>query len=429
MKLSFAAVLALLATGLSAQPAPRAPSAAHPLRVYVAGESIEVRNRYVEQPFTAAGALNDRGGGSLRNDNEEYGWMVPLRDRLKLRAPDLTLEFVGSGVWADADDNPYTGTYPTTTPEPTSAISGTSIPAWLALNRGELESRTFCYDLAFASRGGNDFGNDDDTAYKTQLKELVVLLAHGSSCQSSPIVVVTGHMPDDQGWGGGYDYGQLQLHRFAERSLEAVNELAVEQPLVRARFADQFTPFLNNQATTAFPAEVWSTASVIDYAKIARAGDGYHPRRLASIYAGELAADTLDLTELRALAGAVPGFYSVTPCRVVDTRNTAGAYGGPALAANVSRDFALSGQCGIPPDAAVAVGNLTVVNATGAGDLKAYPTGTASPTATAISFAPGKTRANNSLLLCGTPDLSVTVLPVLASGSVDFILDVSGYFK
>ncbi len=85
-------------------------AASRAIRVYVAGESIERRNRFVEAPFTGSGALNERGGGGARNDNEEYGWMVPLRDRLRLRAPDLDLEFVGSDVWANDNDSPYTGT-------------------------------------------------------------------------------------------------------------------------------------------------------------------------------------------------------------------------------------------------------------------------------------------------------------------------------
>lgn len=76
------------------------------LRVYGAGESIEQYYRYVAPPFTASGALNDRGGGELRNDSEEYGWMEPLRDRLTLRAPDLTIQFVGSGTWTDGGDYP-----------------------------------------------------------------------------------------------------------------------------------------------------------------------------------------------------------------------------------------------------------------------------------------------------------------------------------
>ncbi len=277
-------------------------AASRAIRVYVAGESIERRNRFVEAPFTGSGALNERGGGGARNDNEEYGWMVPLRDRLRLRAPDLDLEFVGSDVWANDNDSPYTGTYPSATPEPTSAISGTSIPSWLDQRRGELESRAFCYDLAFASRGGNDFSNNNDAEYKDQLKELVLLLARGSSCRTDPIVVVTGHMPDDQRSGEPpADYVALALHRFVERSRDAVTELAVTNPGVRVRFADQYTPFIQNRPTTAFPSEVWAIDGIPDYAKIAREDDRYHPRRLASIYAGELAADSLDLQEMRAL--------------------------------------------------------------------------------------------------------------------------------
>src|SRR5512140_3615683 len=43
-------------------------------------------------------------------------------------------------------------------------------------------------------------------------------------------------------------------------------------------------------------------------------------------------------------------FVPVAPCRVADTRNALGAYGGPALSANVSRAFNIqAGPCtGIP---------------------------------------------------------------------------------
>ncbi len=288
--------------------------AARPIRVYVAGESIEHRNRYVEPPFGSTGALNARGGGDLRNDNDEYGWMVPLRDRLRLRASDLDLEFVGSDVWSDDNDSPYTGTYPTASPEPTSAISGTSIPSWLEQRRAELEGRSFCYDLAFASRGGNDFGNDNDEEYKAQLKELVLLLARGSSCRADPIVVVTGHMPDDQRGGQSAEaYVALVRHRFVERARQAVDELGAAEPAVRVRFVDQYTPFLLNTPTTAFPSEVWSIGGIPDYDKIVRQDDRYHPRRLASIFAGELAADGLDLQEMRALVGAAPGRSWILP--------------------------------------------------------------------------------------------------------------------
>lgn len=284
---------------------PTDPSA-RPIRVYVAGESIERRNRWVEPPFAVGGALNERGGGALRNDEEEYGWAVPFADRLALRARDVRVVFVGTDTWLDGDDTPYDGTYPSTTPGATSAVSGTSIQDWLDRRRAELEQKTHCYDVAFASRGGNDFGNDNDADYKAWLQALIRLLAAGSSCRTDPLVYVTAHMPDD-----GRDPSEptgddtlmrLQVQRFVNRTQAAVTDLLSSAPTLRVRFVDLYTPFTVNRRTTAFPAEVWSTAGVPDYIKITRTGDRMHPRRLSSIYVGELAADALDLTELRTLS-------------------------------------------------------------------------------------------------------------------------------
>jgi hypothetical protein len=272
------------------------------LRVYVAGESIEQRNGYVAPPFTATGALNDRGGGEARNDNEEYGWMVPLRDRLALRDGSLTIQFVGTDTWVGADDGPYAGLYPSATPEPTSALSGTSIPAWLEMRRDELVARAHCYDVAFAARGGNDTATDD-AEFGAELKELVRLLAAGSGCRQDPIIYVTGHMPDDQRTPDASDEQTVAFarHLYVERVQSAVQELLAESPELRVRFVDMFTPFVENRATTAFPNEVWATNGIPDYDKICRIDDGNHPRRLASIYAGEIVADSLDLAELNAL--------------------------------------------------------------------------------------------------------------------------------
>ncbi len=99
------------ASGTGGAPATACPGAGTPrtLRVYVAGESIEERNRFVEPPFACDGRLNERGGAADRNDNEEYGWMVPFAARLALRAPGLTVEFVGASPWSGADDNAYSG--------------------------------------------------------------------------------------------------------------------------------------------------------------------------------------------------------------------------------------------------------------------------------------------------------------------------------
>jgi hypothetical protein len=286
---------------------PVAPDVGGPsrtLRVYVSGESIERRNRYVAAPFNADGTLNPRGGGTLRNDTDEYGWMVPMAERLRLRAPDLALEFVGALPWTDAEDADYTGTFPRD-PGETSAISGTDIASWLDQRAGELTARSYCYQVAFVSRGGNDFGNDNDADYQRQLVDLIGRVIRGSSCQSNPAVYVTGHMPDDGRGGGSPSDAVLvaqQVQRFVTRVERAVATARASNPAARVYFVDQYTPFLENRATTAFPRELWSTGRVPDYAKIGRVGDRLHPRRLASIYAGELAADAMNLAELRALA-------------------------------------------------------------------------------------------------------------------------------
>ena len=281
----------------NAQVSGQVKGSGHTLRIYVAGESIERRNRFVAPPFRADGSLNSRG--ELDNDNDEYGWMIPLAQRLSLRAPGLKVEFVGADTWLDADDNPYSGSFPSSTPGRTSAISGTDIPSWLESRRAELTARTHCYDAAFAARGGNDFGNDDDQTYREQLKELVQLLAAGSSCQPAPRIYVTGHMPDDQrdqGTDSG-DYLARQRQRFVTRVRQAVDELKVARPELKVQFVDLFTPFTANQPTRAFPQPGWFRDGQLDYDRIVRNDDRLHVRRQASIYAGEIAADAMVLTD------------------------------------------------------------------------------------------------------------------------------------
>ena len=122
-------------------------------------------------------------------------------------------------------------------------------------------------------------------------------------------------------------------------------------------------------------------------------------------------------------------FYPVTPCRAVDTRNANGASGGPALVAGGARAFQLAGSCGVPVTARAVVTNVTVVNPSAAGDLAIFPTGTPGPTgATAINFKAGRTRANNFIARLGTTG-DIAVFTEMPSGTVHFLIDVSGYFE
>ncbi len=121
-------------------------------------------------------------------------------------------------------------------------------------------------------------------------------------------------------------------------------------------------------------------------------------------------------------------FNTVTPCRVVDTRDAAGLYGGPALAASGTRNFHLAGQCGVSASARAVSVNVTVTQPVAPGDLRIYPAGATLPPTTVINFRPGQTRANNAVVaLSATGDISV--LFEAAFGGVHFVLDVNGYFE
>ncbi|HXO21584.1 MAG TPA: DUF1800 family protein [Thermoanaerobaculia bacterium] len=123
-------------------------------------------------------------------------------------------------------------------------------------------------------------------------------------------------------------------------------------------------------------------------------------------------------------------FFTVTPCRAVDTRNAVdptGPWGGPALGPNSVRAFDLAGRCGVSTGATAISVNVTIVGPTTAGFLSFYPAGMPRPVVSTINYSPGQVRANNAVLSLGA-DGGVTCAAALASGSVHLLIDVNGYF-
>lgn len=120
-------------------------------------------------------------------------------------------------------------------------------------------------------------------------------------------------------------------------------------------------------------------------------------------------------------------FHTLTPCRVWSTRDG----DGPALTSGELRELDLSGRCGIPASAESLSLNVTVLLPTGQGNLRFAPGGESLPSASAINFAPGETRANNAILKIAEDGSSLLrVLPFVAGGgTVELILDVNGYFE
>lgn len=293
--------------------APTVPGNPLTVRIYVAGESVEEFNHYTHLPFQTDGSLNTLGQDN--NSQAEYGWMVPFAQRLSLRDPHIDINWVGSGCWLDQDTwECSTGTYTNSAIGKTSAMAGSTISDWNAGHGNELATKQFCYDVAFASRGGNDLNNSVPVnTYREQLRTLILDLDKGSSCRSHPIVYVTAHLLDVAGWNYGYqqsdidDWMNTQEAYYVTVASQLVNELDGQNGMI-VRFIDMWTPFRNNRTTVAFPAETWWTmdqgtgAIMPDLDKLHRP-DGQHPRRLASIFAGENVADQINIPELRSILG------------------------------------------------------------------------------------------------------------------------------
>jgi hypothetical protein len=119
-------------------------------------------------------------------------------------------------------------------------------------------------------------------------------------------------------------------------------------------------------------------------------------------------------------------FFTVVPCRVLDTRNAPGPYGGPKLSANTNRQFILWGQCGIPSTATAISVNITVVDPEGNGHVVVYPANIPTPLSSTLNFKTGLARANNAVAVVDTQGR----IEVFSAGyKTHLLLDVNGYFQ
>lgn len=208
--------------------------------------------------------------------------------------------------------------------------------------------------------------------------------------------------------------------------------------------ADPFTNRLTHGAydargnLTAFPAGVSVPELAFGYDALARRTSDTRQGKLVSwnLYDAEHERVARVLPETNPADGPLR-FYTLTPCRLVDTRSAPGAYGGPHLTAGQEREVTAPGQCGIPGGAVSLVGNVTTVpradsgGVTGThtwGFLKLYPANVPVPAAAAAVISPGKTRAQFSFGKLSAEGTFRLVADLPATETVDAIVDVSGYF-
>jgi hypothetical protein len=121
-------------------------------------------------------------------------------------------------------------------------------------------------------------------------------------------------------------------------------------------------------------------------------------------------------------------FFTLPPCRVIDTRLPDGPLGGPALVAGSDRQFTLAGACGIPDTALSVSVNLAVAAPSASGHVRLHPGGGPVPFVSSMNYGAGQTRSNNAIVRLGAEG-TVGVFVGQAAGTVHFILDVNGYFQ
>jgi uncharacterized protein YqgV (UPF0045/DUF77 family) len=147
-----------------------------------------------------------------------------------------------------------------------------------------------------------------------------------------------------------------------------------------------------------------------------------------SVYVSDPTNVILDTNGYFAPPGS-PGaltFYPVAPCRVADTRQALGDFGGPTMEAQTTRSFTIPASgCSIPATAAAYSLNVTVVpGGVVLPYLTTWPTGAAQPLVSTLNSFDGSVVANAAIVPAGTGG----AISVFVDSRTDVILDINGYF-
>ena len=118
-------------------------------------------------------------------------------------------------------------------------------------------------------------------------------------------------------------------------------------------------------------------------------------------------------------------FVPVTPCRIADTRNALGTFGGPVLSGGETRSFPVpSAGCSIPSTAQAYSLNATVVPSGLLSYLTLWPAGGARPNVSTLNSFLGLVVANAALVPGGTGG----AVSAFVTDQTHLILDINGFF-
>ena len=123
------------------------------------------------------------------------------------------------------------------------------------------------------------------------------------------------------------------------------------------------------------------------------------------------------------------GFFTVSPCRVLDTRNPVGPLGGPSLPTNSDRVFVIAAQCGIPSDAVAIASNHTVIPGGSAGSISVFPGNGITTGTDSVAFPAQRIRALAAIDTLATDGAGSLKVRNNSASPINYILDVTGYFR
>ena len=169
-----------------------------------------------------------------------------------------------------------------------------------------------------------------------------------------------------------------------------------------------------------------TTSSVVADAAIVPAGTN----GAINVYVTDATDFILDINGyFAAVTGSGLEFYPVTPCRLVDTRQSSfqSGFGAPSMTGGSTRSFAIPSNtsCGLPSAAAAYSLNVTAIPRGTLGILSIWPTGQPLPNVSTLNvYVPGTVVANAAIVPAGTGG----AVNVYVTDTADVVVDIDGYF-
>ena len=178
---------------------------------------------------------------------------------------------------------------------------------------------------------------------------------------------------------------------------------------------------------------IWPAGATQPYVSTMNSPDGRTKANAAIVPAGASGAVNVYVTNTSNVILDIDGyfeaptsqtyqFYTLPPCRIVDTRSGNGG----TLQAGMERDYTIAGHCGIPSSATAYSFNVTVIPAPGGLDyLTVWPKGENKPYVSTLNDYTGTVVANAAIVPAGTEN-ATAFYP--HDNNTDLLVDVNGYF-